>query len=230
MSAKLRAFIDESPHERRSIAAFVARAAQETPAGARVLDAGAGDAPYAELFRHCEYMTSDWAGSLHEGARNADVVAPLDDLPLDDGSFDAILNTQVLEHLPDPSGALAELRRVLLPGGRLWLTAPLVWPLHEEPYDYFRYTSHGLRALLEGAGFEDIEIEPRTGYFATMATLLANCPGIIGQRRDAHSFRRVVVSFRLWRLALRLERLEELDVRRALPLGYQCRAVRPPER
>jgi ubiquinone/menaquinone biosynthesis C-methylase UbiE len=71
---------------------------------------------------------------------------------------DAVLSTQVLEHVADPLSVLAEFFRVLKPDGRLWLTAPFVWYLHEEPYDYYRFTSHGLRFLLERAGFIEIEV------------------------------------------------------------------------
>jgi SAM-dependent methyltransferase len=226
-SERLRDFIDLAPLERRPIADFVARAAAATPNGSRVFDAGSGDAPYAELFSHCEYVTSDWAGSPHAGSAAADVIAPLDDLPVADESFDAVLNTQVLEHLPDPAAALRELRRILVPGGRLWLTAPFVWYLHEEPHDYFRYTGHGLRSLLERAGFVDVRIEPRGGYFTTMATLAGSCGALIGHARDRRILRRLWVSLRMWALSLRLERLDSLDVRGALPLGYQCTAGKP---
>ena len=61
-----------------------------------------------------------------------------------DGAFDAVLFTQVLEHVPEPARVLAELHRILRPGGTLYLTAPLVWELHELPHDYYRYTSEGL--------------------------------------------------------------------------------------
>src|SRR5207245_463600 len=89
-SPQLQRFIDELPLERASIAAFVARAARETASGSRVLDAGAGNAPYAELFAHCEYLTADWQHSPHE--RRPDIPASLDQrLPIDDSSFDAVV-------------------------------------------------------------------------------------------------------------------------------------------
>ncbi len=173
ISPDLDAFVAESL-DRRPIFEFVSEASRSLAAGARVLDAGSGEAPYRALFDHCEYVTGDWEQSIHEGGRAADVVAPLDELPLEDESFDAVLCTQVLEHLADPVRVLGELRRVLVSGGAIWITAPLVWELHEEPHDYYRYTSHGLRELLERAGFAEIEVRPLTGYFTTIAQLLRN--------------------------------------------------------
>ena len=153
MHPAVRDFVDGSPVNRAHIAAFVADAARATPAGARVLDAGAGAAPYRPLFAHTSYTTSDWAGSPHAEARESDIIAPLASLPVADASFDAVVLTEVLEHVAEPAAALAEVHRVLAPGGRVWLTTPFVWELHEEPDDFWRYTPHALRELLTGAGF-----------------------------------------------------------------------------
>src|SRR4051812_25937907 len=121
----LRAFSDEYPHERWPILHFVAEAARRTPAGARVADVGAGRAPYRELFAHADYVTIDWANSLHGDA--FDVVAPAHDIPEPDASFDVVLCTQVLEHVPNPREVLGELHRLLRDGGRLYLSVPFAW-------------------------------------------------------------------------------------------------------
>lgn len=225
-SARLEAFVAASPLDRRPILAFMEETAAALPPGSRVLDAGAGEAPYRELFAHCDYKTSDWSNSVHENAQAADIVASLESLPLPDGSFDAVLNTQVLEHVADPFAVVAELARVLTPGGRLFLTVPLVNELHEEPYDFFRYTPYGLRTLFERAGLEAVEIEPLTGYYTTLAMLLRNGGLItgVGATRDVGR-RALAALFRA--LAAVLPWLDRLDRRRALPLGYVCRARRP---
>ena len=154
-------------------------AAAAAPAGARVLDAGAGDAPYRELFAHTDYKTTDWTESPHPGARSADIIASLDALPVEDASFDVVLCTQVLEHVAEPARVLAELRRVLRDGGELWLTVPFVGELHEEPHDHYRYTSYGLQGLCERAGFGEVRTWPLGGYFTAMAQLARN----MGRRR-----------------------------------------------
>jgi SAM-dependent methyltransferase len=227
VSVDLRAFTEQLALERRSILQFVAKCARAVPPGARVLDAGAGNAPYRELFAHSDYVTTDWTRSVHAGARAADIIAPLDDLPIENASVDTVLCTQVLEHVESPAAVLAELNRVLRPGGHLWLTVPLVWPLHEEPYDFFRYTPFSLDSLLRGAGFSDVDIAPRNGYFATVAQLLRIAPTAVGWADDGRNAVRRRVFADLSRLASQLESLDDLDRRRTFPLGYQATARRP---
>ena len=170
-SSELQAFVAESI-DRPPILEFMQSAASARIPGSRVLDAGAGSAPYGELFDHCDHVTTDWQESVHEGGRQADVVASLEDLPLDDGCFDAVILYPGPKHVEDPVTVLGELRRVLAGGGRLWITVPLVWELHEEPHDYYRYTAHGVASLLGRAGYGDVQVQAFGGYFSTLAHLL----------------------------------------------------------
>ena len=110
VSEALRTFVSEAPFERRPILDFMIRAAREVLPGARVLDVGAGDAPYRELFERVAYTTADWEHSVHEDLPAVDITAPADELPVADSSFDAALLTQVLEHVADPRAVLGELR------------------------------------------------------------------------------------------------------------------------
>jgi SAM-dependent methyltransferase len=220
-------FVAQAPVERRRILEFVSRAAAQTPGGARVLDAGAGDAPYRELFGGSDYRTVDWAQSPHAGGRSADVVAPLDALPLADASFDVVLCTQVLEHVARPAAVLGELRRVLVPGGRLWVTVPFVGELHEEPHDYWRYTSHGLREVVETAGFAEVTVEPLGGYFTALGTLAWNGGASLGVTAEPRDLPRRALAAALRGAARALSRLDRLDRRRALPVGWGCSARRP---
>lgn len=210
---------------------FVRSFAQVLPAGSKILDAGAGAAPYRPVFSHCSYRTQDWPSSLHVGARPPDFVGDLQEgLPIAAGEFDAVLCTEVLEHVGDPARVLAELRRIIRPGGLLAVTVPFVGALHEEPHDHRRPTSHGLAALLAEAGFVDVRIEPLTGWFSMFAQVLreqgqaTQVPG-----RRATFDQRVVglaclgVSGVVRRWAPRLDR--RLDRRRALPLGWTALAV-----
>jgi SAM-dependent methyltransferase len=228
----VRAFVAISPIQRAAIAEAVAAEAAAIAAGSRVLDAGAGAAPYRPLFGHCDYVTQDWPGSVHGGARGPDIVADLHHLPVADASFDAVVCTEVLEHVAEPAIVLAELSRALRPGGRLLLTVPFVIELHEEPHDHYRYTSHGLRGLLERAGFADIDVRPSSGWFATLAQTLRHggasmlAPGVKGRLGTRALMLALLGAGSLvGRLAPTLDR--RLDARRALPLGWIARARRP---
>jgi SAM-dependent methyltransferase len=226
-SEALRRFVAEAPFERETIVAFLAEAARELHPGARVADVGAGEAPYRELFEHVDYVTIDWGETLHDAPDGLDVIASADALPVADGAFDAVLLTQVLEHVPDPGRVLAEQYRVLAPGGRLYLTAPLVWELHELPHDYYRYTGAGLSHLLTAAGFVDLRVKPRNDSFTTLAQLMRNVAWIMGDPDDDLKERRAAARDTLTELSDAVAALAPLDHDRRFPLGYQARATRP---
>ena len=78
--------------------------------------------------------------------------------------YDTVLFLEVLEHVPNPFKVVAELFRILRSGGKVILSVPHLSRLHEEPYDFYRYTKYGLRHLFEEAGFKDIQIIPRGGF------------------------------------------------------------------
>jgi SAM-dependent methyltransferase len=133
-----------------------------------VLDAGAGRGPYRRLFKHAKYEAADFA-QLSTAYTKLDYVCTLDDIPAEDGRFDRILFNQVLEHVDAPPVVLAELYRVLKPGGRILCSCPLFYEEHQQPYDYYRYTQFALRKLFEDAGFVDIRVNWLEGYFGTVS-------------------------------------------------------------
>jgi SAM-dependent methyltransferase len=141
-------------------------AASLAPA-ALVLDAGAGHAPYARLFGHCRYESADFC-RVDKPYAEQTYVCDLAAIPVEDGRYDAVLFNQVMEHLPEPSAVLAELYRVLKPGGRLLYTGPFFYEEHEQPYDFFRYTRYGTRHLMEQAGFTVERLDWLEGYFGTL--------------------------------------------------------------
>jgi SAM-dependent methyltransferase len=226
LSSTLLAFVDESPLERESVLSAVRRFADGLPPEARVLDIGAGDAPYRELFDRCEYVTVDWANSPHEDANDVDITTSIDNLPIDDCTFDAVLSTQVLEHVLAPVDVLREAHRVLREGGALLITAPFVWEEHERPFDFQRFSSAGVSHALQSAGFVDIDVRARTDYFTTLAQLMRNARWAMGRAPDGLDSKREDVAELLDGLADRLTDLAPLDVERIFPLGWEATAWR----
>lgn len=116
-----------------------------------LLDIGCGEKPYERLFRTVTtYTGMEFADTK---SLKADVQYDGSQFPFPNNTFDSALMTEVLEHVFNPDEFLEEVRRVLKPGGMLLLTAPFLWDEHEQPRDYARYSSFGLRALLTRHGF-----------------------------------------------------------------------------
>lgn len=148
---------------------WIAQQAAQLPTGTKVLDVGAGSCPYRDLFAHCEYRAQDLAPLRgdqlrHGGYGQLDYVSDLDAIPVPDRSFGAVLCTEVLEHHPEPIAVVKELARILEPGGKLILTAPLGSGIHQEPYHYYGgYTPWWYERFLRMAGFEKICVEANAG-------------------------------------------------------------------
>lgn len=119
----------------------------------RLLDVGSGTKPYKNFFQTEEYIGLDIDTTFNREEKDIDVFYDGGEFPFPGQSFDAILCSQVLEHAADPDFLLSEIYRVLKPGGKCLLTVPFIWDEHEQPYDFTRYTSFGLRRRFEQTGF-----------------------------------------------------------------------------
>jgi SAM-dependent methyltransferase len=122
-----------------------------------VLDVGCGRKPYRDWVPAARYVGVDLDSAVTRTLGRADIFYDGRILPFSDASFDAVLCSQVLEHVFTPSAFLQEVARVLRPGGLLLLTVPFAWDEHEQPQDFGRYSSFGVRAVLAEAGFEVVE-------------------------------------------------------------------------
>src|SRR5581483_7985494 len=106
----------------------------------------------------------------------ADVVGSADALPVADGTFDVVLCTQVLEHVPDPARVVRELRRVVAPGGRVLLSTHGVQVYHPSPQDLWRWTHTGLEHLFRANGtWSSVSVVPASGSAACIGMLVGTC-------------------------------------------------------
>lgn len=204
-------------HFEAAVENAVKRFAGELPPGARVLDAGAGEGNYAACFPRQRYCGVDLGiGDAGWNYSRLDAIAELAALPFPDRVFDGCLNVVTLEHVRRPARVVRELGRVLAPGGRLLLVAPLEWEEHQAPHDFYRYTRYALADLLREACFTDIRIEPVGGFFRLLARRLLNAlqffPGPL--------FFLAAIFFVPPALVLPL--LDFLDTKRNFTLGYIC--------
>ncbi len=149
-----------NPH-RYAIEKFVAWSARDLKPGAKILDAGAGPAPYKYLISHAVYEATDF----QKTSEHIDFVCSLEKIPRKKESYDAILSTEVLEHVEHPQKVLDEFFRILKKGGKVYLTVPQSWKLHQEPYNFYYFTKYGLASAFREAGFKKCHITPKGGFF-----------------------------------------------------------------
>jgi len=125
----------------------------------KILDVGCGQKPYKKLFTNVkEYIGIDVEVSGHDHSNSeVDLYYNGKDIPFKDEEFDSVLTNQVLEHVFEADDFLNEINRVLKKGGLLLITFPFVWDEHEQPYDFARYTSFGIKYLLEKTNFEIVD-------------------------------------------------------------------------
>lgn len=157
----------------------------EAHARGRCLDAGSGRSPWRPLLaaRGLEVVTLD----VEDRSGVVDIIADLQNMSgVSDASVGTVLCTQVLEHVERPWEALAEIQRVLEPGGHLILSVPHLSMLHEVPNDFFRFTRYGLTSLLEERGFRVVQIREAGGlvsflshlFSMALMTTLGSLPGL----------------------------------------------------
>jgi len=213
-------------HFEAAIEDAVAGFAAGLPSGARVLDAGAGEVRHARYFTRQRYCGVDLAvGDRTWNYSRLDAVADLTRLPFTSGCFDAAIHIVTLEHVREPESVLHEMARTLAPAAPLLAIVPHEWEVHQAPHDYFRFTCHGMRYLLERAGMVEIEIHPVGGYFRLLARRLLN--GLQFFSGGVRWLCFIPAALLLVPPALLLPYLDFLDRDRNFTLGYVCTAKKP---
>lgn len=137
----------------------------------RVLDVGCGSKPYSDLVVAEDYVGLEIDSKSSRERGIADAYYDGRTFPFEDGSFDCVICSQVLEHVFEPDQFLSEIRRVLRVNGYLLITVPFVWDEHEQPFDYARYSSFGLRDLLTKRGFVIERLEKLAGDVSVLFQL-----------------------------------------------------------
>jgi SAM-dependent methyltransferase len=204
----------------------LAEAAAATKPGTLTLDAGAGECPHAALFSHTRYFTLDRGiGDVRWDYSRVGIVGDAHALPFADGTFDTVVNIQVLEHLREPGVAIAEFARVLKPGGRLVLSTVMDWEIHQHPNDFFRFTRFGLAYLFERAGLRVVRIEALGGFFWLLAFRFMNLLSFF-QSGWRWIFFWLLAPFAGFLVPAFLYLLDPLDKKRDYTLGYFCIAER----
>ena len=186
---------------------WVKAQADRLPPRSRVLDAGAGASKYRPCFSHCQYETQDFCqyeGELVKYREKVNYVCDITAIPLAGGCLDAILCTEVLEHVVNPMAVVEEFSRLLKPGGKLFLTAPLLSYLHMEPYHFYGgFTHHWYRHWLPQYGFCVESITPIGGPGRTCVTF---CHAFYGRwaalEGKLNGFRRLISRVARWSLKI----------------------------
>lgn len=133
-----------------------------------VLDVGCGIKPYKKMFNLATKYYGIELTTYSEDHKEIDWYADGYNLPFENNTFDTIMLLQVLAHIPEPRIFLKELARVIKPDGRIVISTPQTWGLHEIPHDYYRFTPFGLKYLCESIGLTT-EVKIKTnGSVATL--------------------------------------------------------------
>jgi SAM-dependent methyltransferase len=191
----------------------------QVPPDGRVLDYGCADMPYRRFFPD----TVDYVGADLPGNDVATVeLRPDGTVPVPDRSFDAVLSTQVLEHVEDPALYLSECARVLRPGGRLLLSTHGLMVYHPDPVDYWRWTCAGLRRAVEEAELEVVRFRGIMGLAATGFQMVQDAWYWRLPRPLAHAFALIVQT-----LVAVVDRVEPAPARDMNALVFALVARRP---
>lgn len=140
-----------------------------------LLDLGCGNVPWYEVYQSLveDAICIDWENTNHQNIYLDEKIDLNQPIPLKDSSFDTILATDVLEHIANPQLCVSEIERLLKPEGKLILTVPFLYKIHEPPHDYYRYTEYILKTFMKTCGLEIILLESYGGLPEIFLDLIA---------------------------------------------------------
>jgi SAM-dependent methyltransferase len=191
------------------------------PRGASILSVGAGGDIGAAVHRYTRVNAGDLTELDVDPKRNPNIVADLCDW-VPDRPYDCVILSEVLEHVRYPDRAMATALAALRPAGKLILTVPFIFPIHDRPYDYFRYTRFGVEHLL--SRFASVRIEERNSWPEAVLVLLLRSWSSSNRWVNFASPAIVATALGLYPAAWLLGRLAPSDF---LTTGYFAVALKP---
>jgi SAM-dependent methyltransferase len=168
--------------------------------GGRILDAGAGEQQYRKYCENLIYVSQDFCEYAGVGdgtglqpaewdTSKINIISDIVDIPEENESFDAVLCTEVFEHIKNPARALSEFYRLLKPGGVLILTAPFCSLTHFAPYHFYTgFNRYFYDEVMANCGFEDIDVAPNGNYYKYIAQEIRRVPMIAGKYSGSKVF------------------------------------------
>jgi SAM-dependent methyltransferase len=185
-----------------------------------LLDMGCGHVPLYDIYRDLvsENICIDWLNTAHVNPFLDHTVDLTGTLPFEIGSFDTVLLTDVLEHIPEPMNLMREIARILRPGGKLILGVPFFYWLHEVPHDYYRYTEFALRRFCQLSGLRVIDIATYGGLPEIVLDLSSK--GLNFFPRPLAALLRPLHTFASWLCQTRAIRKLSERTKSSFPLGY----------
>lgn len=214
---------------------FVKRELENETRGKIALDAGAGDPEYqVRVDGHIYYTVDLGVGDEGWDYSGIDILGNLENIPVLDETVDIVIMTQVLEHMSEPYLVVSEVARVLKKGGKAIITLPQSYFMHQEPHDFFRYTKHGVKYLIEKAGMEVEFIEPLGGYFRHLAFQLSQLEFFLIPKINNPVLKVIRWPFKILVLMILegllpfiLFRMDKLDKNPKTTIGYNIIARKP---
>lgn len=222
---------------------WLAQTLKKIPPGSKILDAGAGEQQYKNYCSHLDYVSQDFGkydgkgngAAFHVGKwdlNDIDIISDISSIPEQDASFDAIMCTEVFEHLSEPIKAVKEFARLLKPNGHLIITAPFCSLTHFSPYHYYTgFNKYFYETFLRKYGFQIIELEPNGNFFEYLAQEIRRIRPVTekyGNKRGISHLDSFLSRFTLNRILSILERLSDEDrgSHELLSFGYHIHAIK----
>jgi SAM-dependent methyltransferase len=190
-----------------------------------VIDLGGKRTNKRGSFEPPEHQSKNWWYINIDRNTIPNVFGNVTAVPFASESCNCIVCTEVLEHLTEPGKCVDEIHRLLLPGGKAFVSIPFLFPIHADPYDFQRFTDDGLRWLFRE--FTTLEIIPMGGYLGVMGMFIElGVAGIKGQQLHKKVTRRLLTWLARWLCAQDLKPTTQPEAWTKFTTGYFLRAIK----